>query len=488
MAIAIVRNGRVKRIQNFGWSNTASKSRITNDTVFEAASLSKPVVAYGVLRLVDNGLIAIDDPVSKYIDNPELRDDSRWKTLTIKMLLDHTSGLPNELRPGERASFSFAPGTRFSYCGIGFSFLQQIVERVTGLAFETYMQAAVFEPLHMTSSSFAWREDYEARKANGHDTIGRPTAIRKPMIPRAPSSLHTTAEDYARFLAAVMNRSELSASSWEAMVKPQIQVQQNCVVCISQAADRLSSAIGWGLGWGLEKAHRGWYLFHWGENNGDFQAFVEGDPSRRTGIVILTNSGNGLSIVPAIVQEVFPAKHEAFAWMGYDSYDSPFRTVLRRILADGPDKALRGATPQLSESQWNRIGYNLLARSKVRDAIQIFEHNVSLHPESSNAYDSLGEAYAAAGRNAEAIESYQKSLVLDPHNDNGRKMIQKLKRPKGETQELRDRWLGGMKLTDGRALTVAVTAETAARRQSFILQVGQRGSLMSESTGIFRWA
>jgi len=468
MAIAIVKNGRVQRTKSFGWRNAALKTQIGNDTIFEVASLSKPVVAYGVLQLVDRRLIGIDDPASKYIDSPELRDDTRWKTLTIMMLLDHTSGLPNELRPGERLSFSFTPGTRFSYSGIGFLFLQQIVEKVTRLSFEQYMETAIFKPLHMTSSSFVWRDDYDTRKANGHDNIGRPTAIRKPMVPKAPSSLHTSAADYARLLAAVLGRSGLSASRWKAMVTPQIPVQQDCVVCISKAAGQLSSAVEWGLGWGLEKTDHGSYVFHWGENNGDFPAFVEGDPSTQTGIVILTNSGNGFSIVPAIVQQIFPGKHEAFTWMGYDSYDSPFKTVLRRILAEGPEKVLSGADPQLSELQWNRIGYNLVARSKAREAIEVFEHNVSLHPKSSNVYDSLAEAYAAAGRTTEAIESYRRSLVLDPDNDNARQMIKKLQNSNAILQQMRGRWLGGMKLIDGRALTVAVNAVSTGKVETVL--------------------
>jgi len=142
-----------------------------------------------------------------------------------------------------QSRFSFTPGTRFSYSGIGFLFLQQIVEKVTRLSFEQYLETAIFKPLHMTSTSFVWRDDYDTRKANGHDNIGRPTAIRKPMVPKAPSSLHTSAADYARFLAAVLGRSGLSASRWKAMVTPQIPVQQDCVVCISKAAGQLSSAV-----------------------------------------------------------------------------------------------------------------------------------------------------------------------------------------------------------------------------------------------------
>src|ERR1043165_9457464 len=96
------------------------------------------------------------------------------------MLLNHTSGFPNELHPGERLGFAFTPGTRFSYSGVGYSLLQQIIERVSGLPFEEYMERNVFHPLGMSSSSFIWRKDYEGRKANGHNAAGKPTAIRKP--------------------------------------------------------------------------------------------------------------------------------------------------------------------------------------------------------------------------------------------------------------------------------------------------------------------
>src|SRR5262249_54770658 len=156
----------VGEIETFGWKNADSKTPIRQDTVFEAASLGKPVVSYAVLKLVDKHLIQLDDPVSKYIDSPELHEDPRWKDLTIRMLLDHTSGLPNELPTGEKIQFLFQPGTRFSYSGNGFSVLQQVIEKVTQKPFEEFVEESVFKPLQMRSSSFVWREIYDSQKAN----------------------------------------------------------------------------------------------------------------------------------------------------------------------------------------------------------------------------------------------------------------------------------------------------------------------------------
>ena len=430
IAVAGVQNGHIQPTQAYGLRDASTKQPITQDTIFEAASLSKPVVAYCVLKLADRDLVALDAPVSRYIDVPELQEQPGWKRLTVRMLLDHGSGLPNELRGGEKVQFAFDPGARFSYSGFGFSLLQQVIEAVSHQTFEQHIQAAVFDPLGMKDSSFVWRADYAQRKARGHDNLGRPGEMREPTTPRAASSLHTTAGDYARFLQAVLTGTGLKRSTWKSMSSPQIPVQQDCVVCVSKPPAARSMHISWGLGWGIERVGEKALLFQWGENNGDFEAFVEGDIASRNGVVILTNSGNGLSIVPLIVQELLPGNHPAFAWMGYDYHGSTFRTVLRHVLAQGPATVLNASTgvASLTESQWNRIGYNLLARNRTADAIRVFEYNVHRFPDSANVYDSLAEAYMSAGRTVDAIANYKKSLALDPHNKNAEQIIQKLER------------------------------------------------------------
>jgi CubicO group peptidase (beta-lactamase class C family) len=426
IAIAEVNPRRTVPVRVAGYANVATKKPVNPNTIFEAASLSKPVVAYGVLQLVDRGLIGLDAPVRRYIATHELAADKRWGALTIRMLLDHTSGLPNEVRSGAKPGFFFDPASRFSYSGMGFTLLQQVIEAVTRQPFEEYMQAAVFRPLKMQSSSFVWRDDYEERKANGHDSVNRPTALRRPLTARAPSSLHTTAGDYARFLEAVLSGKGLKRKTWRLMLSRQTPVQADCVVCIHRPAGTTAASLSWGLGWGLERVGSRTMFFQWGENNGDFEAFVAGEPATRKGIVILTNSGNGLSIIPTLVQRFFPGEHPAFAWMGYDTINSPAQVVLRRIVNQGAASALKAANPTLTEAQWNRIGYNLLARGKVPDAIQVFELNVQLFPRSANVYDSLGEAYLAATRTADAIASYRKSLELDQQNENARSMLKQL--------------------------------------------------------------
>ena len=429
LSLAVVDGGEIGPILTLGVRSAATGEPVDGRTVFEAASLSKPVTAYAVLELVDAGKLRLDAPVADYVDGGALKADPCWRRITLRMLLSHTAGLPNELRPGETMAIAFEPGSRFSYSGAGYGLLQQVIETASGEDFEAHMQSAVFGPLGMTESSFAWRADYESRKATGHEGAGRVREMRRPAAPRAASSLHTTAGDYARFLRAVLAGEGLSPALRAEMARAQAAVAPDCVVCIGRPEGARSEALAWGLGWGIERRAAGALIFQWGENNGDTQAFVMADPVRRTGLVILTNSGNGLSIAPAIVERLLPGEHPAFAWMGYDAYDSPARAAERRAARDGAAGVLAEAATgrlRLTEAQWNRMGYQLLARGRTADAVLVFEANARAHPASANVHDSLGEAYLAAGRKAEALASYRRSLQLDPANGNAREAISRL--------------------------------------------------------------
>ena len=419
LGIAVIEHGRTSCTAAFG---TADGTRaVDRATVFEAASLSKPVFAYAVLRLVDRGVLDLDHPLVSWVpDLPTIEQD-----ITPRQVLTHVAGLPNEIRSDTPLTRLFAPGTRFSYSGEGFNALQVAVERITKRRLDEVMAREVFRPLGMSDSSYTWRADYVSRKAFGYDESGRRRERREPREAHAASTLHTTVEDYARFVEAMLRGEGLKRATWRAMTTPVVAVDSTCVVCGNKPAGPPSEALAWGLGWGLELRPQPPRFFHWGDNNGEFHAFVMGSRETGDGIVLLSNSGNGQAVFPAIVARLLPGGHPAFAWMGYDAYDAPWRLVLRGILADGASAI--DARAGLGERDWNRIGYQLLAREKMADAIAVFELNAGLHPDSANAHDSLGEALMTAGRTSEAIASYERSLELDPKNDNARQMLLRLR-------------------------------------------------------------
>jgi CubicO group peptidase (beta-lactamase class C family) len=432
LSVALIRGAKVYWHRAFGLKNAETREPLDDATVFEAASLGKPVIAYAVLKLADAGGLDLDKPLSSYLPAPYLQGDERVKLITARMVLSHRTGFQNEVTPGNPLKLYFTPGERFSYSGEGFVYLQKVVEEVTGERLDAFTKRTVFDPLGMADSSYVWRDGYERSKASGHDAAGAVGRMRRPTV-ASPSSLHTTVLDFAKFVVAVMNGTGLRKETAREMLRTQARVEEGCHTCVGRGAGRLSETLSWGLGWGLERTKAGGAFWHWGENNGEFQNFVMAYPGMNTGVVIFTNSGNGISVMPEIVSRALGGgPHPAFAWMGYEAYDSPARLLLRDILRRG-DAAVRqyrearGKSPRaLSEARLNQLAYTLLARKRVAEAVELFRLNVEDFPDSWNACDSLGEAYMVRGDKELAIKYYRRSLELNPANANAAEMIKKL--------------------------------------------------------------
>jgi len=168
LAIALIRDERVVWSAGFGLANTITRRAVTPDTVFEAASISKVVTTYTALRLVERGKLALDEPLSARLSRPWLPHSDYADTITLRHLASHSSGLTENVFPTIDRSVAFAPGSRFLYTGIGFMYMQEAIEQVTGKSLEAAAGEEVFEPLGMASSSFVNQPEYLPRMANGH--------------------------------------------------------------------------------------------------------------------------------------------------------------------------------------------------------------------------------------------------------------------------------------------------------------------------------
>lgn len=312
VSLAMIRDGRVYWVKSFGVKD--GDVPVTNDTTFEAASLSKVVFAYAVLKLADQGKIDLDTPLQHYLDAPYIEGDPHINKITARMVLNHRTGLPN-WRSEKGLTIYFEPGDHFSYSGEGFVFLAKAVERITGQNLNDFTQQMVFKPLGMTSSSYVWRPDYDARTAIGHDKDGKPRDKWKPNEANPASSLQTTALDYARFMTALLDGNGLKRGTLKHMETPQIGVQQTCTVnCFGVAP--LSTTVFWGLGVGLERTSNGLAFWHWGDN-GSFKAFMVGYPDRKSGLVMFTNSENGLSLAGAVVKAALGSDQPGLQWLNH---------------------------------------------------------------------------------------------------------------------------------------------------------------------------
>jgi len=282
VAVAVVRRGAIVVDTVFSSSAADAEPR------FEAASLSKPVFATLVMMLARQGRLDLDAPLGGDDDWPTMAD-TRGKAITARMVLSHTSGLPNSVG-NAGPTLAFDPGARWQYSGAAYRYLQRVVEHATGERLDALATRMLFVPLGMRQTGFT-ETTTRADDLPGHDRGGN--AMPKNVYTRASaaSSLRTTAVDYARFLRAVLTAtgdtsSIVRAADVAAMLTPAVAVDTTL-------------GLSWGLGWAVA----GPAFFHWGSNPG-FKSFVMGDRSTGTGIVILTDGDNGLELAPAIVRRV----------------------------------------------------------------------------------------------------------------------------------------------------------------------------------------
>lgn len=434
LSIALIQNGEIIWNGSYGVRSAETNTAVNDSTLFQAASLSKCVFAYAVMKLVDAGRLDLDAPLINYWPTDYIEGDDRDQLITARRVMSHTTGFPN-WRPQDGAlKILFEPGEKFSYSGEGFGYLQKTVEHITGEKLNDFMKRTVFEPLDMRHSSYEWAPSFEANYAIGHSEFGQ-ALNRDPMTNgHAAYSLYTTAIDYAKFIAAILNGTGLNGATASQMLTPQIQLDKNCTNCTNSGDFTPSESNYWGLGFGLQKTDEGASFWHWGDQ-GIYRCYTVAFAEQKIGLVYFTNSENGLAIRDDLVLAALGGKHPAFAWLHYDRYDAPIKTFSRLLVGGGLETAMsyygdlkkaNGSAKVFEEDSLNQLGYSCMRMKKMPEAIAAFKLNVELYPDSWNVYDSLGEALAENGQRDLAIQTYKKSIELNPDNQNGREMLEKL--------------------------------------------------------------
>jgi CubicO group peptidase (beta-lactamase class C family) len=318
-SMAVVQRGSVV-VDVAGVTSTESGAEVRADTIFDAASLSKPVFAYAVLQLVDGGHLSLETKLSDWASE-YVRDDPRARMVTVGHALSHRTGLPNWRSAEFPLRTYWAPGERFGYSGEGFTWLQRTVEAITGQPLETLMHRLVFDPLGMKKSSYIWQPTFEVNYAAPHDVAQKAGTKRKPEDAMAAFSLHTTAADYSRFLQATLAGRNLHASTAALWLSPQVALWQRGILALTPDTPEIDTRVAWGLGWGLEPDLG--TFFQWGDNDqGRHKTFAIGSVHEQVAVVILTNGFNGMSIVPELVEGVLPGRHPCFDWLGYQRHSS----------------------------------------------------------------------------------------------------------------------------------------------------------------------
>jgi CubicO group peptidase (beta-lactamase class C family) len=239
IAVAVLNGGKVTHVNSWGVRNGAGDP-LKTDTVMYGASLTKTVFAYTVMQLAEEGVISLDTPIAEYLAKPlpdypdeekyapwsHLKADERWRKLTPRILLTHSSGFANFafVEPDGRLRFHFEPGDRYAYSGEGLILLQFVLERGLGLDLGAEMQRRVFDRFSMPNTSMIWRPDFARNLADGWDDQGRIEPHDERSKVRAAGSMDTTIVDFAHFAAALIGGDGISPASHAEMLRPQLAI------------------------------------------------------------------------------------------------------------------------------------------------------------------------------------------------------------------------------------------------------------------------
>ena len=311
VSVCLFQGGEKAWSKSFGVKDARTLEPVTGETMFEACSMSKPVFAYAVLKLAEEKKLDLDKPLAYYLDEDFVSIAGYRNTITARMILCHTSGLPN-WRKGEEETdgplpLHFEPGTRFGYSGEGYYYLQRVVERITGLPLDVFVKKTLFDHLGLKHMSYVWTKEYDSTIASGHDTAGHFLQKTRYEHPNAAYTLYTSAEDYAAFIGAILNtnsreRSIVSAALLHEMMKHQVEV--NTREPISRPGRAKGVGVYWGLGWGIDSTVTGNIIYHSGANRSGFRCYCQFNYSERTAIVIMTNGLNGSDLWRRIVYKI----------------------------------------------------------------------------------------------------------------------------------------------------------------------------------------
>jgi CubicO group peptidase (beta-lactamase class C family) len=440
LSVAVIEDFKIIWAKAYGTIGSDNKTPVNTKTLFQAGSISKPVAATGALVLVQQGQLSLDKNVNEILKSWKLPDNefTKEQKVTLRRLMSHTAGTTVHGFPGydidepvpvvvqvlngekpantEPVRVEYVPGTKEQYSGGGITIEQLMMTDVTGKKFPALMQETVLGEIGMNDSSYEQPlpAARAALTANGTASDGTPIHGRWHVYPEmAAAGLWTTPTDLAKFGIEIAQ----SRNGKSNKVLTQKTVEEMLTPVMDEA----------GLGFFVDKNTLGQFG-HSGADEG-FQAILRMNWQTGKGIAIMANSDNGIDVAILFLRSV--AKE--YGWSQKGASQSEQLLTIAKVkgvqlaLSRYAELTKSGAIPEKdAERDLNQLGNRLLYGGKEKDAVAVFQQNLHDYPQSANAYDSLGAAYAKTGQKALAVENYKKSLELNPKNENAVKKLKEL--------------------------------------------------------------
>ena len=293
LSIALFNDDKIVYHDALGVMNNETQEKVDDSTIFDAASMSKTVFSFFAMKMVDDGLIDLDTPLYTYMKYPDIAYDKRYKSITARMVLSHTSGFPNwrfldqngNYNPNNKLTIQFEPGTKFQYSGEGYEYLANVIAHLKGVKkneLQALIKKDIFDPLNMGESSFVWNDYIEKHRVDGHFkgklNSGYSNDAEDPDF-KASASLQTESKAYSSFLLALMNHKILSEKSRNELLKIQS----------TSLATKKSKERKYGLGIVIEESAYGTNYSHGGDNLSNTALYIF-NPEKKVGYVFFTNS------------------------------------------------------------------------------------------------------------------------------------------------------------------------------------------------------
>jgi CubicO group peptidase (beta-lactamase class C family) len=404
LSVACIRRGRLAWAGALGRRNAldaAAGGAVDPETVFEGASLGKPVVALAALRLVETGRLSLDETAERIVPFPELTDDRKAR-ITVRQLLSHSSGLAFAM-----PALDAEPGARFAYSTLGYRYLQRIVEARQQETLENWARRTLFDPLQMARSSFVYSPAFAQNRARGRNWLRQPQESMPSAAGTGAFDLITTAQDYARLWEAVLSGRILGPATLGQLFAPQIAI-------VGEFYDpaipkKAKTVLACGLGLLLQRQGGRWIGFQWGDNGGSTGLLIV-DPGVRNAAVFLANAEDGLHAAEALVQ-VGGMRDAAMRWVGYEQFTQSARVAWKRITQASDRHAEEGiATFQMLLARDRKtvlplarnLGFYQKFKGRPAAAEPFFREAIAFAPDDEDLRSAWIDVLRAIGKTDEA--------------------------------------------------------------------------------------